>query len=295
MTTRFNIDTCSMLVEFNASVWTARKLDRSTSEEVISNKNAAAKDAARVNKHLLAGRTELEEINSFVSTVRRFVEDSTLPWSDSGIRLLPTKKFLDFNDMMGTYEEKFSTMVAEFVSIYPSLITAQAMALGDMFKRDEYPSANEIAHKFGFRLHYMPVPSSGDFRVDVGNEAQDELRRQLEKVANERIENAMSHARSKLKGHLDRLMNQLRTEGGGKTKDGKDKMPKIYDSLIDGGLEICDSLEALNLTNDPNIEGARMELKALLTQFDIQDLRKQPEARTEMRAQVAEIMDKFAF
>ena len=67
------------------------------------------------------------------------------------------------------------------------------------------------------------------------------------------------------------------------------------DSLIDGGLEICDSLEALNITNDPTIEGARMELKALLNQFDIKDLRKLPEARTEMRTQVAEIMDKFAF
>ena len=85
MTVRHNIDTCSMLVEFNASVWTARKLDRSTSEEVVNSKNAAAKDAARVNKHLLAGRNELEEINSFVSTIRRFVEDNTLPWSDSEI------------------------------------------------------------------------------------------------------------------------------------------------------------------------------------------------------------------
>ena len=55
-TPRFNIDTCAMLVEFNASVWTARKLDKSTTDEVTTNKHAA-KDAARVNKHLLAGRT----------------------------------------------------------------------------------------------------------------------------------------------------------------------------------------------------------------------------------------------
>ena len=295
MTVRHNIDTCSMLVEFNASVWTARKLDRSTSEEVVNSKNAAAKDAARVNKHLLAGRNELEVINSYVSTVRRFVEENTLPWSDSGTRLLPTKKFLEFNDTMAKHEETFSTMVTDFVNIYPSLITAQAMALGDMFKRDEYPSANEIAHKFGFRLHYMPVPSSGDFRVDVGNDAQDELRKQLEKVATERVENAMANVRTRLKDHLDRLMKQLRVDGGGKTKDGKDKMPKIYDSLIDGGIELCDALESLNLVNDPNIEGARMELKALLNQFDVQDLRKDSNARTEMRMQVADIMDKFAF
>ena len=51
---RYNIDTCAMLVEFNTSVWTARKLDRKVSDEVISTKNAASKNAARVNKHLLA-------------------------------------------------------------------------------------------------------------------------------------------------------------------------------------------------------------------------------------------------
>jgi hypothetical protein len=69
MTTRYNIDTCSMLAEFNASVWTARKLDKSATEEIVSNKNAKAKDAARVNKHLLAGRPELDVIQQHVAVV----------------------------------------------------------------------------------------------------------------------------------------------------------------------------------------------------------------------------------
>jgi hypothetical protein len=81
---RYNLDTCSMLVEFNASVWTARKLDKSTTDEVVQNKNAAAKDAARVNKHLLAGRTELDVITQAVGRARQFVYDNTLPWSDAG-------------------------------------------------------------------------------------------------------------------------------------------------------------------------------------------------------------------
>ena len=43
-TPRYNLDTCSMLVEFNASVWTARKLDKTTTTEVVANKNAGSKD-----------------------------------------------------------------------------------------------------------------------------------------------------------------------------------------------------------------------------------------------------------
>ena len=144
---RYNLDTCSMLVEFNASVWTARKLDKSTTDEVVQNKNAAAKDAARVNKHLLAGRTELDVIQQAVTRARQFVYDNTLPWSDAGLRLLPTTNFQKFAERMNAFDDEFEALVKAFVTIYPSLITAQAMALGDMFRRDDYPTANEIMTK----------------------------------------------------------------------------------------------------------------------------------------------------
>jgi hypothetical protein len=288
---RYNIDTCALLVEFNASVWTARKLDRDATDEVVHNKRAAAKDAARVNKHLLAGRGELDVIQKHVGAVRTYVYENTLPWSDTGIRLLPTAKFLEFNDRMGKWEEDFVELVNNFVQVYPSLITAQAMALGDMFDRDEYPSANEMAHKFSFRLNYMPVPKAGDFRVDVGNEAQTELQTKLAKLADERIEAAMQEARERLKSHLERMMERLKVE----EINGKVAKSRIHDSLVEGGLELCDVLKALNLTNDPALEKARSQLEKLLQTVDVADLRKHDSARVEVRTQVAEIMDKFNF
>ena len=104
---RYNIDTCALLVEFASSVWTARKLDKTATDEVVYNKRAASKDAARVNKHLLAGRNELELVQQHVTAARNYVYENTLPWSDSGIRLLPTAKFTEFNDRMGKFEEDF--------------------------------------------------------------------------------------------------------------------------------------------------------------------------------------------
>ena len=288
---RFNIDTCALLVEFNAPVWTARKLDRSTTDEVVSSKNATAKDAARVNKHLLAGRQELEVIQAHIGAVRNYVYESTLPWSDSGIRLLPTKKFMDFNDRMGKFEQEFTDLVNTFIAVYPSLITAQAMALGDMFNRSEYPSPQEIAHKFSFRVNYMPVPKAGDFRVDVGNEAQKDLQEKLSKLADERVEAAMSDARGRLKAHLDRMMERLKVE----EVNGKQRKGRIHTSLVEGGLELCEALESLNLTNDMTIEAARLELEKLLRTVDAKELRKNLDARTEIRAQVAEIVDRFNF
>lgn len=288
---RYNIDSCALLVEFNASVWTARKLDKSTSEEVVSRKGAHAKDAARVNKHLLAGRHELEKIQRQVNAVRTYVYENTLPWSDSGIRLLPTSKFLEFNDKMAEHDQEFTDSVNEFVQVYPSLITAQAMALGDMFDRNEYPSAGEMAHKFSFRLNYMPVPNAGDFRVDVGNEAQKELQAKLSKLADERVEAAMRDAKERLKAHLDRMLDRLKVE----EVEGKVSKSRIHSSLVEGGLELCDLLKSLNLTNDGDLEAARKQLESVLMGVDVEDLRKHPDARTEIRSQVAEIANKFNF
>lgn len=290
-TPRYNLDTCAMLVEFNASVWTARKLDKSTTSEVVASKNAAAKDAARVNKHLLAGRTELDVITQAVNRARQYVYDNTAPWSDSGLRLLANVNFMKFSARMNEFDEEVAALVKSFVAIYPTLITAQAMALGDMFKRDDYPTANEIMTKFSFRVNYMPVPASGDFRVDVGNAAQAELRQRLEELNQERIDNAMSDVRKRLGEHLKRMSDRLTTD----YIAGEAKTRRFHDSLVDGALELCDLTKTLNFTSDPELENARSTLEKLLVGVDPQDLRKNEPLRQDTKKAVDAILDKFSF
>ena len=289
--TRYNIDTCAMLVELSVSQWTARKLDRSVSDELVANKHAGDKGAARVNKHLLAGRNELEVINKRVSEIRQYVYDNTLPWSDSGIRLLPSAKFMEFNAEMQTFEDEFYKLVEEFVTVYPSLITAQAMALGNMFKRDDYPQPNDIAHRFRFTTNYMPVPSSGDFRVDIGNDAQEELKAKLAQLADERVENAVKDIKTRLLDHLKRMSDRLGTD----VIAGEVKPRRFHDTLLEGAHDLCDLADALNIINDPQLKEARASLKRVINGLDVNDLRKDMPTRNDVKASVDDILSKFSF
>jgi len=289
--TRYNIDTCALLVELSVSQWTARKLDKSTTEELVKDKHAQDKGAARVNKHLLAGRSELEVINQYVTETRSFVYDNTLPWSDSGIRLLPSAKFMEFNTNLQEREDKFYGLVDEFVTVYPSLITAQAMALGDMFNRTDYPASTDIAHRFSFNVNYMPVPASGDFRVDVGNEAQKDLQDKLSKLADQRVESAMNGFKHRLLDHLKRMSDRL----GVDVIAGEAKPRKFHETLLENAHELCELAESLNIINDPQIEQARKALKKAISGIDIKDLRKDMGARTEVKSQVDAILNKFNF
>jgi hypothetical protein len=288
---RYNLDTCAMLVEINVRQWTARKLDKTTTEEVLIGKQAGSKGAARVNKNLLAGRPELETINQHVGMVRQYIYDVTLPWSDSGLRLLTTAKFMEFNQRMQEYEDEFNELVDEFVTEYPHLITAQAMALGDMFNRSEYPTPDDIKHRFDFRVNYMPVPTSGDFRVDVGNDAQAELQSKLSKLADERIEHAMADIKTRLKDHLKRMSDRLTVDYMGHVAQ-----PRVFkNTLLETAQELCSLAKDLNITGDTDLEGARIALNEAIGGLGIADLRKDLDTREAVKKDVDSILSKFNF
>lgn len=286
-----NIDTCSLLVEVNISCWTARKLDKSTTEEVVRDKSAASKDAARVNKSLLAGRTELKELEQMAGAVRTFVYDNTMPWSNNGLRLLPTLNFTKFDARMKEMEQQFADKVRDFLSIYPTLITAQAMALGDMFRRDDYPLPIELENKFAFSVGYLPVPSSGDFRVDVGNEAQAQLKETLEKITEQRVNDALSSVWEKLGAHVKRMSDRLTVDVVG----GEEKQRVFHDTLLETAWDLVESIKAMNIVNDPVLEDARKGLERVISGVTIEELRKNPAVKRDVKAEVDALLGKFAF
>ena len=287
----FNLNSVAMICEFNASVWTARKLDRKKSDDVVQEAGAKSKGAARVNKNLLAGRSELEDIAKLVTEARNYVYDNTLPWSDSGQRLLIGTRFPVFDKRIQDYTDKFNDTVAAFVTLYPTLITAQAMALGDMFDRSEFPPASEIVHKFAISCEYFPVPTSGDLRVDIGNQAQDELRERLEKIATARVDKAVTDMNEKFVAHLKRMADRLTTDIDPKTGDPVGR--RFTETLVSSAFELCDLARDYNLTNDPLIDLARKTLEAKLSGVTVMTLREDPIKREDVRSTVNSILNRF--
>jgi hypothetical protein len=290
--TQYNLSTCAMLVEFNASVWTARKLDKSVTDEVLHSKSAASKGAARVNKSLMAGRSELTNIQQHVTAARTYVYDNTVPWSDAGQRLLPSTRFLKFDKRMSLFKDEFDTLVEAFINIYPTLITAQAMALGDMFDRKDYPHVSEIRRKFSCAYDYLPVPTQGDFRVDVGNDAQRDLQARLESAAQARVERAVGDVQERLVEHLKRMSDRLITDTDA---TGAPKQRRFHDTLVSGAYELCDLVQDFNITGDKTLAEARLRLEAALSGASAEDLREDHILRDSVKKEVDSLLDKFSF
>ena len=286
-----NLGSVYVLCEFNASVWTARKLDRKKSDEVVSGANAASKGAARVNKNLLAGRPELEEITRLVTETRNYVYENTAPWSDSGQRLLVAARLPKFDARIEDFKDKFAAQVSSFVDAYPTLITAQAMALGDMFNRNEYPTAGEIAHKFAMECAYLPVPSAGDLRIDLVNDIQDDLRARLAKMEQARVDKAMTDINEKFIAHLKRMADRLTTDIDPKT--GEPVGRRFTETLVSSAFELCDMVADYNITGNTDMLAAKRRLEQALTGVTVTTLRENVEKREEVRYTVSTILNQF--
>lgn len=281
------IATSSMLVDLNISCWTAKKLDKSVSQEVDETKEAKYR-AGNYNKNLLAGTAYLDQIVKFAAGVRLWHNKRTLPWADAGTRLLPMTSFLAYKSTLNDLEAEFNALVDRFLDKYPELVDAAAFNLGKLFNRDEYPAVDEIRNKFKFSYMFSPVPTSGDFRVDIGETAMAELRGQFELNANAKVERAMKEAWGRLHEVLCHMSDKLADTSEGKNKE-------FRDSLVGNALELVDMLKALNITGDQQLETARRDLSVAIMGVEAKELRKNPDIRKDVKSQVDSILSKFSF
>ena len=289
MTTNNSISIASsaMLVELNISTWTARKLDKKVSAEVDLAKGTKT-SAVNVNKNLLAGTGFLDTITKYAANARAWHLSQTLPWSDNGLRLLPVSNFITYKEQLNTLETNFNALVEKFIVAYPNLVSAAAFQLGALFNRDEYPDADKVANKFKFNCNFLPVPTAGDFRVDINEESKQELIASCNNAYQDRLNSAMKDAWSRLHEHLLRMSDRL--------SDGEEGKNKIFrDSLIENAVELVDLLKHFNLTNDPSMEQARLDLRDAINDHDAQDLRENFVAREAVKSKVDEILGKFSF
>ena len=277
-----SISSAAMTVDFNASVWTARKKDHRASAE-ITHANYADRGVANVTKNLLGDCDELKAVQKFAGNVRNMHYSMTMPWSDNGARLLTTAQYFKYNEVMTDLQNEFHRLVDEFLTAYDKTIENAAelqVKLGAMWNADEYPTRAALEDKFGFRINYVPLPDSGDFRLDIGNEAMDQIKTQYEEHYTTAVNAAMKDIWQKLHDNLTTLARQL-----GVNEEGKGN--KLYDTVFDRALELTDMLGTCNVTGDSQMEAMRQRLEQAFHGLTIGRIKNSPTLREDKQKELA--------
>jgi paraquat-inducible protein B len=273
-----NIQDKAMIVRLFIGMWTARKYDKKVSDKTAQVYHAS-NDVGRYNKVLIA-QDEVGKIIKVVSDARNWHYENTLPWQDSGERILPAANYLEYTKAMRKFREQYEAAVSNFTKIYPQLVEDSKSRLGAMYNELDYPHVSEIGHKFTFDVYVTPVPMAADFRVGLQKSEVAKIQKDIEERVNNAVADAMKDLWNRLKVMIDKMVTKL-----------SDTDAVFRDSLIDNIIELTNIIPRLNVTNDPNLEKIRKEVEEKLCSVSPEELRDNKEIRGKVADTAQSILD----
>jgi hypothetical protein len=274
----------ALLVHLNVSQWAARKLDKRASAIVA---RAGEGSKGNFNKTLLPTCNELGVIHSETAEIRKAFRLNTLPWGIDGTFILPSSNYLGFMQEFRAMKDGWTRLVSAFIRAYPQAqLDAERIlnsGIHDLYDRRDYPSHNEVGMKFGMELTVMPVPSAGDFRVDLAESEIESMRSDIEQRVAQSQQAAIKDVWQRLYDKVNWLHGRL-----------ADPKTTFHTETYNDAVDMVKLLTRLNFTGDANLESLRMEAENKLFSIHPESLRNDPVLREDTANEAKAISDKMA-
>ena len=253
-----SLATAAVLVSIDMRIWSATKQDAAISNEVTNSKKAE-RSAGRFTKHLLADNPEHKAIMNYRGTMHQWLKTRTYPWA-AGQYCLPAINIPRFMQEYADHEENFKSLVDKFISKYPGIVSNMAFVQGDMFDRNEYPTAEEARKLFRLSMFTSEVPQ-GDFRVQLAPALAEDLHNHYTRESQTLIRDIVTTQAQQLVDVMQAISHTCTVET---LPDGKVKRNRIHTSTIKRALELCDTVKNFNVGDDVELATVADKLEQAL-------------------------------
>lgn len=278
--TKGKLNTKAMLVTLSMSQWTARKYDKKVTKKV--EKEFHAENSGRFNK-ILVNLDEIKKVQKVAGEAREYHYEQTLPWGDTGARILPVTNYMKYMEAMREFKDKFESEVKELLGKYNEMIDEARTRLNGMFSQEDYPVESAIKHKYDFRINVSPLPDAEDFRVTLQGDEVEKIQKDIEGRLKEAQNNAIRDLWDRLYSKVSHMAERL-----------SDPKAIFKNTLIQNTVELCEMLPRLNITEDPELEKMRLEVESKLCGYKPDDLRKNKHDRAQAAKDAQSIIDSMA-
>jgi hypothetical protein len=238
------IATRAVLASVHLTALSSAKKDDKITNDVLSTNHATASKRSKWSTDLWPNGA-LEPITQLHGQIRRYFTSMTLPWADSGTRLLPQAKFMEYSTELQQFSDKLDHLVDAFIANYDTHVRAARVQNGAMFRPEFYPTAAVARQRFSFASDIQPVPVIGDFRIAA---SESEIK-EMEASLAAKIERAAKLAEKELVDRITEPLAKIVDKLKNPPEDGKKVI--FRDTLIDNVREIVREIPAYNLSDNP--------------------------------------------
>jgi len=274
----------ALLVHLSVSQWTARKLDKRASNIVAE---AGVGSKGNFNKTLLPTCNELGIVHRATTEVRKAFYKNTLPWGIDGTFILPSANYLSYMNDFRSNRNGWFGYVDDLADAYPKAKQDAERILNsgehELYNPAEYPTVEELRSKFSMDIAVLPVPSSGDFRVELADAEFSSIQSDIEQRVGDSMAAAVKDVWQQLYDKVSWLHGRL-----------ADPNNTFHDATYKDAQDTCELLSRLNFTDDPDLERLRREMQSKLVSHHPESLRNDPVLRQDTADEAKAIMDKMS-
>ena len=166
----------------------------------------------------------------------------------------------------------------EIEPVYSDMVAADVHRLKELGNLCDYPSFADYARSWQLVVDFRPVPQTGDYRVSVPQEITDGLEQQLQDLG----VTTKKLLRDTIKKEFSDLMETLKKPDGER---------RLFNSALVNLEDLLTRTKTLNVLNDDDLNNVCDRLTTVISQYDVADLRKFPDARTEFNLSVTKELE----
>ena len=251
-----------------------------------SQKDQAADSFGAEGKYLSAGKKLLDTSHpafKAVTAVRSqavaYWKGISLPFPESGIRLIPQGSIDEFNERMSSFRDDLDEAVLELNEHYGELRHAARERLGDLFDSSDYPTT--LVGMFAIEHDFPSVEPPPYLR-----QLSPELYQQECQRVQSRFDEAVQLAEQAFIEELARLVDHLSERLSG-SADGK---PKVFrDSAVTNMAEFFERFRGLNVRSNEQLDELVGNAQRVVRGVEPQQLRDSQALRQTISTQMAAV------
>lgn len=279
-----DISSRAMLVDLTQRAWTGTTTDRAIAAET-EKANEAQEGTLKVIKDLTP-RSYLSPILHTMQVGRQEHYRLTVPGIVKGQHLLANAMFERYTETQSEIRDVFEERVRDFIGIYPEIIEDAPSRLAKAFKKEDFPTVEQITGFFEYSITFMPVPVVRDWRIaGLGDSEKDAIRSGAESKIRMMYDNATRTLFERAHTVLFQFAKQV--ESYGKPGHG------IHAATLENLKEMAGLIVQMNVTGNPELTRLGYEIIEAVAGCNVETLRKDDDARKSVSATTARILERI--
>jgi hypothetical protein len=224
-----------------------------------------------------------KSLTSIKSQATKYWKENSLPYPETGLRLIRQNRIEDFNSTFEDFREQLEAGVRMFDDQFAEIKEAARARLGSLFDASDYPSSIEDEFQIQWDFPSVDPP---DYLRRLNPEVYAEQSRRV----SQRFDEAVELAESAFVEELDRLVNHLASRLAG-DDDGK---PKIFrDSAVTNMIEFFTRFRELNIRSNDQLDSLVQRCESLMQGVQPQSLRDNDTLRQSLSTNLSTVQSRL--